>query len=72
VPGGRVQGAPHAPISRKGGVHHQHVANALVVGVVICEIVEDDEGIEEGHGEDQRYFGDAQGHGFSGGVKVWK
>jgi hypothetical protein len=53
----RVDRAPHPAISRKRGVHHQHVPHELVVGAVVRDVVEDDQGIENGHPEYEDYFG---------------
>ena len=49
-------------VAGEGRVHHQHVADELVIGVIIRNVIEDNEGIEEGHGEDQSDFSDAQYH----------
>jgi hypothetical protein len=56
----------------EGGIHHQDVADQLVVGIVVSNVVEDDQRIEKGYGENEYCFGGAEGHGFSRGVKVWK
>ena len=67
-----INRAPHAVIVGEGGIHHQDVADELVVGVVVGDVAEDDQRIEESYGENERCFGGAEGHGFSRMVKVWK
>jgi len=72
VQGGRVLGTPHTVIAGEGGVHHEDVADELVVGVVVGEVIEDDKGIEESDGGDEGELGDAQRHGFSLAVESEK
>jgi hypothetical protein len=51
---------PHAVVSRESGVHHQDVADELVVGVVIGDVVEDQNCVEECDCEDEDCFGEAK------------
>ena len=54
-------------VARERCVHLEHIANELVVGVIVRDVIEDDRGLEEGQREDPRDFGDAQHHDSSYG-----
>ena len=41
------------------------MADKLIIGAKVRNIIEDDEGVEEGNREDQCDFGDAQNHDIS-------
>ena len=60
-----IHRAPHAVVVGEGGIHHQDVADELVVGVVVGDVVEDDQRIEKGYGENECCFSGAESHGFS-------
>ena len=53
---GSVDGSPQAAVAGEGGIHHEDVADELVVGVEVGDVVEDDEGEEEAHGGEQEDF----------------
>ena len=46
----------------EGRIHPQNVAYELVIGVVIGEVVEDDEGVEQRDAKHQREFRDTKRH----------
>jgi len=60
-----MDGAPEAFVVGEGGVHHEDVADELVVGVEVGDVVEDDEGEEECDSGDEGDLGETgcAGHG---------
>jgi hypothetical protein len=65
VGGWLVDCSPHAVIARKRRIHHQGVADKLVVRIVVRQIIENHEGMEERDTEYEKRLGQAPGHGFS-------
>ena len=59
---GGIDCSPHTGVAWKGGVHHEDVVDELIVGVVVADIVEDDEQVEEANGKQQQALGETHGH----------
>src|ERR1700728_2318750 len=58
----RIDGAPHEVVPRKGGVHHQDVADKLIVGAVIRDVVQHKNRVEKCDCKNENRFGNAKRH----------
>src|ERR1700733_1157109 len=58
----RIDGAPREMVPRKGRVHHQDVADKLIVGAVIREVVQDQNRVEKCDCKNENRFGNAKRH----------
>jgi hypothetical protein len=72
VPERPVQGTPHARVAREDRIHQEDMADKLVIGVVIGEVVEDDEAVIESDAENEKGLRKTQDHGVPEVTKILK